>query len=54
MVPEEDSLNWDNSIKFYNFSYTLNFNRGSSPNNAKGVITVGALSNDSDFRRSLL
>lgn len=52
MVSEDDSLNWDNRIKFYRHPGPIVFNRGSSPNNTRGVITVGALSNDYDFTRA--
>ena len=46
---------WNNYIQFNLPSgslYTAYHNRGSSPANAKGCITVGSISNNSDFRKS--
>ena len=46
---------WNNYIQFNLPSggvYTIYHNRGSSPANAKGCITVGSISNLSDFRKS--
>jgi subtilisin family serine protease len=42
---------WDNVVTYSNGVYN-NFCRGSTPANAKGVITVGALSTSSLFERS--
>ena len=44
-------VDWNNSVKF-NGVPDLYFQRGSSPNNAKGVINVGAIDTESDFRRA--
>ncbi len=53
-VPEsthDSYVDWDNSVYINNFQ-TFWYNRGSSPNNAKGVICVGAQDINSDFRRA--
>ena len=42
---------WNNTVYIVNYG-TYYFNRGSSPNNAKGVINVGALGTNGDFRRA--
>ena len=44
-------VDWNNAVKF-NGVPDLYFQRGSSPNNAKGVINVGAIDTESDFRRA--
>ena len=51
----EYSSDWNNYVQFNLPSgsiYTAYHNRGSSPANAKGCITVGSISNLSDFRKS--
>tara|TARA_B100000965_G_scaffold57093_1_gene43426 strand:- start:20259 stop:22430 length:2172 start_codon:yes stop_codon:yes gene_type:complete len=48
-------VDWNNYIQFNLPSgslYTAYHNRGSSPANSKGCITVGSISNLSDFRKS--
>ena len=48
-------VDWNNYVQFNLPSgslYTAYHNRGSSPANAKGCITVGSISNLSDFRKS--
>ena len=53
-VPEsthDSYLDFDNRVFIQN-SGTYYYNRGSSPNNAKGVICVGAQDYNSDFRRA--
>ena len=44
-------VDWDNRVYFQNIG-TVWFQRGSSPCNAPGVINVGAISNEQDFRRA--
>ena len=51
----EYSSDWNNYVQFNVPSggvYTFYHNRGSSPGNTKGCITVGSISNHSDFRKS--
>ena len=46
---------WNNYVTFNltgGSTYTISHNRGSSPANSKGCITVGSISNLSDFRKS--
>ena len=53
-VPEsshESYVDWNNRVFIVN-SGTYYYNRGSSPNNAKGVICVGAQDFNADFRRA--
>ena len=48
-------VDWNNTVYLNNnsgWAGTLYFQRGSSPCNAKGVINVGALDHESDFRRA--
>ncbi len=44
-------VDWNNRIYFNNIG-TFYWQRGSSPCNAKGVINVGAISDNNDFRRA--
>ena len=44
-------VDWDNRVYFQNIG-TVWFQRGSSPCNAPGVINVGAISSENDFRRA--
>mgnify|MGYP001194615351 CR=1 FL=1 len=44
-------VDWNNTV-FLNGAGTLYFQRGSSPCNAPGVINVGAVDTNSDFRRA--
>ena len=53
-VPEsshDSYVDWDNRVYIQNYG-TYYYNRGSSPNNAKDVICVGAQDFNSDFRRA--
>ena len=61
MVPEIDPntqathVDWNNTVTFNVGGTNLSpheYNRGSSPSNAKGVVCVGALSAVEDFRRA--
>tara|TARA_B100001996_G_scaffold142710_1_gene108599 strand:+ start:150 stop:2258 length:2109 start_codon:yes stop_codon:yes gene_type:complete len=48
-------VDWNNSVYLDNgagFQTLLYYQRGSSPCNAKGVINVGAMDHESDFRRA--
>ena len=48
-------VDWNNKITFNlpsGGTYGFNHHRGSSPSNADGCITVGSISNESDFRKS--
>ena len=47
---KDGDVDWDNRVTFTSGTYY--YNRGSSPGNADNCITVGALSNRDDFRRS--
>ena len=47
---DQSYVDWNNSISFSVTS--VNWQRGSSPVNSKGVINVGALSQENDFRRA--
>ena len=44
-------VDWDNRVYFQNIG-TVWFQRGSSPCNTPGVINVGAISSENDFRRA--
>ena len=47
----ESYVDWNNTVYFNNVG-TFSFMKGSSPANTKGIIAVGALSTESDFRRA--
>ena len=47
----ESYVDWNNTV-FFNNVGTISFMKGSSPANTKGIIAVGALSTESDFRRA--
>ena len=48
---DQSYVDWNNRIYFNNIG-TFYWQRGSSPCNANGVINVGALSQENDFRRA--
>ena len=47
----EGHADWNNTVYFNNVG-TISFMKGSTPANTKGIIAVGALSTESDFRRA--
>ena len=58
VVPEIDPTtgathqDWDNRVYISSLSATRYYNRGSAPSSGKGVICVGSISTNQDFRRS--
>jgi subtilisin family serine protease len=52
MMNGNSDLEWNNSVSFNSGPSTIYFNRGSSPTNSLGVVRVGALDDQSDFRRA--
>ena len=45
-------VDWNNKLAFQTFGTDIYYHRGASPSNAKGVICVGALDTNADFRRA--
>jgi subtilisin family serine protease len=52
LMDVEGGPDWNNYVKFDQLNGIIYYNRGSSPTNARVAIRVGALSIQSDFRRT--